>query len=375
MTPIFAALSVLVHSGAGAPSFDLRTLAPFWLTRTMHAESVLFVRDPATGEARCRLLFPPTRILAVAPAGGGASFEAGRDYDWRPGTGTLTLPPGSRIVAHAETELIRPAGSQQFALTRRDGRGEVLFGGSHEYLDLQTVVTYEHRGRWTGPRPTLAERELPRTLGLLRAGKPLAITLLGDSISTGCNASGWANAAPHQPAWQDLLVLRLREASRSEITLHNLAVGGMDTAWGLTQIEKVVETKPDLVLLAFGMNDSGSRPAADYAAKTAAMMQAVRARLPHVEFILVATMMGNSEWTYLKQELFPQYRDALAAMTGPGTALADLTGIWAGLLARKADRDMTGNGVNHPNDFGHRVYAMALSALLLRHPERFAPLR
>ena len=25
----------------------------------------------------------------------------------------------------------------------------------------------------------------------------------------------------------------------------------------------------------------------------------------------------------------------------------------------------TGNGVNHPNDFGHRVYAQVLSALLI----------
>jgi hypothetical protein len=26
---------------------------------------------------------------------------------------------------------------------------------------------------------------------------------------------------------------------------------------------------------------------------------------------------------------------------------------------------MTGNGVNHPNDFGHRIYAQVLSALLI----------
>lgn len=28
--------------------------------------------------------------------------------------------------------------------------------------------------------------------------------------------------------------------------------------------------------------------------------------------------------------------------------------------------DLTGNGVNHPNDFGHRVYARVLSALLIQ---------
>ncbi len=55
----------------------------------------------------------------------------------------------------------------------------------------------------------------------------------------------------------------------------------------------------------------------------------------------------------------------------PGVALADMTSIWAEMLKHKKDWDMTGNGVNHPNDFGHRVYAQVLSALLISpSPER-----
>ena len=35
------------------------------------------------------------------------------------------------------------------------------------------------------------------------------------------------------------------------------------------------------------------------------------------------------------------------------------------MLKRKRDSDLTGNGVNHPSDFGHRVYASAILALLV----------
>jgi hypothetical protein len=35
------------------------------------------------------------------------------------------------------------------------------------------------------------------------------------------------------------------------------------------------------------------------------------------------------------------------------------------MLKYKRDWDLTGNGVNHPNDFGHRVYAQVLSTLLI----------
>ena len=127
----------------------------------------------------------------------------------------------------------------------------------------------------------------------------------------------------------------------------------------------MLEARPDLVILAFGMNDSAGQPAARYQANIKAMMDAVRKENPRAEFILVATMLGNKDWTTLHQELFPQYRDALAQLCGRGVALADMTTIWTELFKHKKDWDMTGNGVNHPNDFGHRIYAQVLSTLLI----------
>ena len=101
-----------------------------------------------------------------------------------------------------------------------------------------------------------------------------------------------------------------------QITLKNFAVGGTDTSWGLANIGKVSEVRPDLVILAFGMNDSAGRPAKDYQSNIRAMVEGVRKDVPDAEFILVATMVGNPDWVTLKQELFPQYRDALAELCG-----------------------------------------------------------
>ena len=42
--------------------------------------------------------------------------------------------------------------------------------------------------------------------------------------------------------------------------------------------------------------------------------------------------------------------------------------MWAELLKRKTFYDLTGNGLNHPNDFGHCVYAETLLALLIDVP-------
>lgn len=367
---LFVAVQSAAVSLAAEPEhpwkFDAAELQPFWQSTVMHGESVLFLQD-AEGAAKAKLLFTPTKILRVTSSSKETVYEAGKDYVWQPGTNEIMLPAGSKIIAKKPADLRRPAKSQKYALTHRDGNGEILFGATHEYHDMQTLVTYEHEpNAWKGTTPNFAGQELPKTVKLLSAKRPLKIVLLGDSISTGCNASGWAKVAPHQPPYQDLLVLLLEHAYGGKVTLENVAVGGTSTDWGMANIGKVTAAKPDLVILAFGMNDSSGRPAKDFLANIQKMIAAVKEAQPEAEIILVATMLGNKDWIALKQDLFPQYRDALASLGGPGIALADMTSIWAELLRHKQDWDLTGNGVNHPNDFGHRIYAQVLSALLVK---------
>lgn len=45
-------------------------------------------------------------------------------------------------------------------------------------------------------------------------------------------------------------------------------------------------------------------------------------------------------------------------------AVADVTTLWVELLKRKGFHDLTGNGLNHPNDFGHQVYSEVVLELL-----------
>ena len=130
-------------------------------------------------------------------------------------------------------------------------------------------------------------------------------------------------------------------------------------------IDQVVSHQPDLVILAFGMNDSAGRSAQEYGEDTAAMITATRQTLPETEFILIASMLGNRDWIRLSHDVFPEYRDQLASLCKPGIALADMTSVWTEFLKRKQNSDLTGNGVNHPNDFGHRVYAQVMAALLI----------
>ncbi|WP_298864461.1 GDSL-type esterase/lipase family protein [uncultured Gimesia sp.] len=341
-------------------------LRPFWRGDTIEGESMLFIRDLKTGNTKASVLFPVEKVLSVRNSAGDITYEEGRDYLWKPGSREIILPKKSRITSRMWTQLRRPAGSQRHKLTHRDGHGEIFFGAKLEYHDMQTCITYKHAPiDWNGIVPTFNEKALPRTIQKLRKREPVSIVLIGDSISAGCNASGWAGGAPYQPMFAGLLEQHLGERYQTKVKVTNPSVSGKDTRWVLGAIDKVVQPEPDLVIIAFGMNDAAGRSAKEYQANTKAVMEKIREKLPKTEFILVATMLGNRNWIRLNHDLFPQYRDALSELCETGVALADMTSIWTEFLKRKQDWDLTGNGVNHPNDFGHRVYAQVLSTLLI----------
>ena len=340
-------------------------LRPFWEGDVVEGESVLFIKDEKTGEAKASVLFPVQKIVAVRNSVGDVTYEAGKDFVWKPESREIVLPVGSRIVSRLPQELRRPAKSQKYELTHRDGNGEIFFAGRLEYAEMQTCITYSHAPNlWKGDVPKFDPQSLPLTTHKLVNREPLSIVVLGDSISTGANASAVYDAAPFQPAYPELLRRNLAERFKGQVELKNFSVGGTDTGWGLTQIDKVVEAQPHLVILAFGMNDSGGRSPQSYQENTKAIIAKVREKLPKCEFVLVASMLANRGWVRLKHEFFTEYRDGLKQLCEPGIALADVTSIWSSFLELKQDWDQTGNGVNHPNDFGHRVYAQVLSTVI-----------
>ena len=63
-------------------------------------------------------------------------------------------------------------------------------------------------------------------------------------------------------------------------------------------------------------------------------------------------------------ELYPAYAAEMKKLAGPGCAIADVTTVWTTLLEHKGVLDLSGNGLNHPNDFGHRIYADVVIELI-----------
>lgn len=341
-------------------------LHPFWVGPQMDGESALFVKAADDQPATASLLFIPTKIIKVTNNQENRVFEQGKDFLWTPGTRKLTLTPNSRIPFMTVSEL-HPAQGTPTAFQ------EAVGGKTAMYIDrkgstlqgMQVVVTYDHSETWAGYIPPAGDPHLARTIAKLQAGKPIKLVVLGDSISAGAAASGYFHGPPFQPPYAELVPKALEKLYGNTVTLKNLSVGGKRSEWGIEMAPAVAAEKPDLVIVAFGANDATfGVPAATYARNIRNIIETIKQKAPETDFLLIATMLANPEWGSAKPLLCIQYRDALARMVRPGIAMADMTSLWAQLLERKKFVDLSGNGINHPNDFGYRVYAQVIVQML-----------
>jgi acyl-CoA thioesterase I len=319
-------------------------LDPFWLSTTMHHESVMFIgRDDSPMSAT--LLFHPDEILSVNSASAEIAFKEGDDYRIDRQAGRITRTRGSRMPWVA---------------------AERMAAADGELTHERTItVTYTHHGdRWRGFVPASARAQLRRVARRLEEREPLTICLTGDSISEGYDASGFHRLPPYQPPFGTLVASGLQRRYGSNIHFHNFGTAGWTSADALWDTERITAVNPDLVVVAFGMNDASYADPDAYAANGSRMLSRVRTEVPHAEFILVSSMLPTPECDWLVHSRFAEYRDALAAMTEDGVALADITTLWSALVARKDPHDLSGNGWNHPNDFGHRIYAQTILAVM-----------
>ena len=338
---------------------------PFWRSNRIFGESLFFIRETPDAPPRTRLLFPPTGPVQLTSASREIEYASPGDFCVDAGSGIVTLPAGSRIPFKDRPDLYLATGGEHcIAHKRGEEQVGLYFGEGHFFHDQQVEAGYEHRSSWPGFVPKSQLDRLAGTARKLKSAAPFKICMIGDSISAGCNASAITGVPPRMPPYPELWAEAIRRCRTGKVILEDFAVSGTGMKYGLDVVGKVMDETPDLVVIAYGMNDVGFTPAAEFVAHATGILNVIRSRNRETEIILVASMTGNPEWTCTPPENFPIFRDALKSLCGPGVALADLTSLWTGLLKIKSYHDLTGNGVNHPNDFGHRIYAQVLLDLL-----------
>jgi lysophospholipase L1-like esterase len=338
--------------------------SPFWRGRTMTDEPILFI-EPSTSGPRCaNLLFPPMSQPLLKHAG--VTFVSGVDFTWSPGSRSVCLTPRSRIPTLQESRLFPWRNLPESVAYMRGTRWRyVMHSEKGEFQRFQIWVSYEtNEKNWPLQSPSAGR--LPRTMAALGSKVALNVVAIGDSITAGDGASKLIGIPPYRPGYADQIASALKESYKSAIVLQNHGNPGENCEWGLKVAERLTLSEPALFLIAFGMNDGArKRGAIVFGGCIKKLVAHLSARFPRSEFILVSNMPANPAWSGDAPTLFTAYRDELLKLEHVGLVVADVLEIWREILKSKKYLDLTGNGVNHPNDFGHRIYADAILSHLL----------
>lgn len=353
-------------------------LTPLWKGNVVYGESV-FALENFLGELRpFRLAYPIERIVSVRSADLKRVYEEGRDYRVNE-YGELEMIPGGRIPyllwKDYRLPVFDPARDDNMATA--DGLGAYqtgdLFADREGMRTWQLAVTYTHAESGYYDIVPGKTENFARFLKKLSAEKRARVVSYGDSITYGWAASGMQDIRkpPYCKKYADMVVDELESRFGAEIVHENCSVSGMCADWGEREIARVIEAKPDLVILAFGMNDAGVFRPCIFEKRIRNIISKIRQAFPDAEFLLVSPLVpnplvaftaGSSIYHYHGE--YPRVLKAVERDT-EGVACADVTALHRLLLERKSLQDTLSNNVNHPNDFMHRIYAqVALKTIL-----------
>ncbi len=361
-------------------------LTPYWKGKTVYHEAISFVENAAGEVVSGELMYTPTEIICVRSADLKTVYKEGVDY--RVEGKRLVLLKGSDIAVMPYDEYLPKyllGEASDWLASKSDPTRHVGLSGDIA-VKYQVAVSYTHSDRWMAYTPENQLSYLPRTKAALNNKQPLNIVFYGDSITAGFEASGCfekvidqntlkeytlgsqPGRAPYTPAWAEMVCAGLRtKYGYNDITKINRGAGGSYSPWGVKNADLLINPHdPDLVVIGFGMNQVGYR-GEDFFTDILNIIRAVRAKHPEAEFLLVSCMEPNTEAASFANHKLAEQEQALCDLRSSyeGVGVAKVHQMCTIMMSKgKVYTDITGNNLNHPNDFTVRLYAQTVLAAL-----------
>lgn len=353
---------------------EKQRILPFWQGNVIYNEQLMIVDDGEKTEGH--LLYDALRVISVKDATLKTEYKEGADYVVN--GDMITIPDGSSIPVFRDEWAKGVNVPERYPLGNA-GTGYQMIGNVI-YTETSLVwgnyihVTYAYD-------PAAADRTTVKSYGdeLYGLSQKLAnkenikLTVFGDSISEGCSSSEKWNHEPYCPPYASLLKEGIETLGGLTVDLSNPSVGGKDSVWAAEdeQISLISANVPDVLVLAFGTNDTYVNVEGGiYRKNLKKVISAVKAVNSECQIILVAPFPSNPETkTDAEQEMLVDELKKLATEDAKSekwvdVCLVDMYHAVKPMLKKKKYYEIGANNINHPNDFIHRFYAMnVLSAI------------
>lgn len=350
-------------------------------------------------EGSVQVVVPNSRNFQgiTSTIGGVKVCEEGVDYEIDYENGRIRRLPGSTIIKNYYNNALYALENQLDAAV---AAGQVFAGGpvSYPYAYNDVVyVTYDYveqadvnesistylKGYLANAGLSGVSNEFKALLAeKAAAGETLTWLVIGDSISTGADA--------HHDGYEWTYFGRLKAWLEEEyegltVDVLNYAVGGHASATGLTHLTKALEEDglvPDLISIAFGMNDqnavsdtddTSSTTAADYKANYQAMYDYIRTDmgLTTTEIIGITAMPASPLWARcsyaedgtMYSAIMADEQEEWGKTNSLAIAPVNEAFMYAHDVKGKSWAELIITAINHPGQYGHGLYFEALKVL------------
>lgn len=358
---------------------EKQRILPFWQGNVIYNEQLMIVDKG--GRAEGHLLYDALRVISVKDATLKTEYKEGVDYVVN--GDTITLPEGSSIPVFRDEWAKGNNVPSQYPLGNA-GTGYQMIGGVI-YTETSLIwgnyihVTYAYD-------PASVDRTTVKTFGdelyglsqKLAKKERIKMTVFGDSISEGCSSSEKWNHDPQCPPYASLLKEGIEILGGVTVELSNPSVGGKDSVWAAEeeQISLISAKAPDLLVLAFGTNDTYVNVEGGvYRRNLKKVISAAKAVNSECQIILIAPFPSNPETkTDEEQEMLVNELKKLSTEDAKNekwmdVCLVDMYHAVRPMLEKKKYYEIGANNINHPNDFIHRFYAMNLLSAIFDFSE------
>ncbi len=213
--------------------------------------------------------------------------------------------------------------------------------------------------------------------------RPITLVAFGDSVTMGYTASG---VIEHENVYHARVQRLLHKAyPHSIVNVINAGVAGGQAPSGLKRFDRdVLCHQPDILLIAFGLNDAhryqdGMQPFKDALTEFIRLARAAGTRWP---VLITPPFMANADNirisdtdrrhvpAFTKPTLGPSLDSYAQAVRDIGaqtnTPVADVHARWVALAHSGTDiHTLLSNGLNHPTGEAHKIHASAIFETLM----------
>lgn len=235
--------------------------------------------------------------------------------------------------------------------------GVYIYTANHPW---QFVVSDEDifEIRPVAPVAPINKNAVERIRAKLTAKQKVSIAFVGDSITLGAEAGEWWS--DRSKTYTGLVVSGITNRYGVKVKQIPAFSGGENSRNGIERFEKeVLPKKPDLAIVAYGINDVGYSGMSEDEFKSNMLTLVTQAKAAGIEVILVTPLhpSGFSKNSYASR--MPAYIKKLIEIGDEqGVGVADVYTEWANMAWKGIPPySQLHNWSNHPGPYGMSVYA------------------